>query len=180
MVDYEPVARAGATSVHIWLNPGFGLYKLTRLTDTPNEKSMKQLSYMCGPTVMTYAVMAFAERAFSCDRVGEPNDRPFFFSDVSAAITPCARMVWVEVSSPKGMRRVYFALGRRAGIDRLLLEHDGVLVALEVHDTTSRGLTVADGAGSGSALVTPLPNVEIRANHSVEFSDDRKYSDSKS
>jgi hypothetical protein len=74
------------------------------------------------------------------DRVGEPNARSFFLFSTSAGNYTIRQDGMGEVSSPKGMRRVFtLKLGAKGRIERVyFLEHEGDLfLVYEVHDASS-------------------------------------------
>jgi len=73
-----------------------------------------------------------AETFVLADRVGEPNARSFFMFSTSAGQYTVRHDGMGEVTSPKGMRRVFnLRVGGRARIERVYsLEHQGDLFLL--------------------------------------------------
>ena len=91
---------------------------------------MKRVVVVC----LIWSSLAFgapwsAETFVLAERVGEPNERSFFMFSTSAGQYTIRHDGMGEVTSPKGMRRVFnLRVGGRARIERVYhLEHQGDL-----------------------------------------------------
>lgn len=94
---------------------------------------MKRVVVVC----LIWSSLAFgapcsAESFSLADRVGEPNERSFFMFSTSAGQYTIRHDGMGEVTSPKGMRRVFnLRAGGRSRLERVYyLEHEGDLFLL--------------------------------------------------
>jgi hypothetical protein len=127
---------------------------------------MKNLLVVC--LILPFATVGSAysssrETFTLADRVGEPNARSFFLFSTSAGNYTLRHDGMGEVSSPKGMRRVFYVkVGPKSRLDRVYyLEHEGDLLLL--CEVRGQGFYLMRMEQKKRKLrwFTPLPDVSL-------------------
>jgi hypothetical protein len=132
---------------------------------------MKKIVVVCLGVLILWSMAIAASsspkaEAFAlADRIGEPNTRSFFMFSTSAGNYTIRDDGMGEITSPKGLRRVfYMRLGAKGRIERIyFLEHERDLFLLyEVHDATSEWayLMRMEQQKRKARWVAPLPGGE--------------------